>query len=995
MLRIFLLGHFEVTLDGRPAEIDSRPVQLLLAYLALNAKSPQPRDRLAGILWPDSDESNALANLRHALWRLRQAIGEDNYLDISKTTLQLNPDADWWVDTAQLEAARGPAEEIDQLIQAVDLYQGHLLPGFYEDWVSLERDRLEGLFQRKIQTLVESLTHAGKWDEVVAHSERWIALGSSPEPAYRALMQAHAALGDAAAMANTYQRCREALMNDLGVEPSPETEGLYRQLASGERPTPPAPGAKPTQVQSTQPATNLPASTTPFFGRRTEIKELTALLENDDVRLATITGPGGIGKTRLALEVGAVVLSDFPDGVWFVDLSPIRDPDLVLPTTAAALGIKEQADQTPLETLKQDLSDRRMLLLLDNFEHLIEASPLVSQLLASARYLKVFVTSRERLRIQGEQDYPLSPLPVPESTDLDIENLRQIVAVRLFEDRARASDRAFQISPSNAADMAQICQRLEGLPLAIELAAARVNSFSPKALLQRLETRLGALTGGRRDAPVRQQTLRATIQWSYDLLTPGEQRLFNRLAVFNRGWTLEQAEAVCQPDLRIDLFDGLASLLDKSLIIRDESDEPRYGMLETLREFALEALEASDEADIIGSRHAHAYADLVERGAPELEYAASMSWISLLEFEHDNLRAALRWAVDQDRDLDLALRLVGAITPFWVLRGYLREGYTSACSVLARTGPDCDLTLRTTVTLGAARLAYRQNNLEDAGRLFALGLDLAQELQDPIQTAEALEGMGNVDTEGGDYDSAPERFERAKSLYRQAEHPVGVANADMNLAWAAMRTGDYLTAEQYLLEALDLYEDAGSQPGIGFTLSGLGEVYLRQGKLEPALDRLGRSLEVREGLGDKWGMAATLGSLGWAHLLQNDTEQARQRLKRSLSLRREIGDKGGTAWCLEKLAEVAAGDGDPGQAVRLFGAAHTLRQSIHSVIDPIDQPAYEAGLAELKEQLGEGEFAARWDEGASASRASIIEDVLGTGSDTGWAQILPRPHSRS
>ncbi len=972
MLRIRLLGHFEVTLDGKPAEIDSRPVQALLAYLALNSSAPQPRERLAGILWPDSDHTNALANLRHALWRLRQVIG-DECLDVSKTSLQLEPQADWWLDAAQLEKSSGPDVTVDELLQAADLYQGQLLPGFYDEWVLLERDRLDALFQRRTQSLIESMAEAGRWSEVIAQSERWIALGSSPEPAYRALMQAHAALGDAAAMANSYQRCRQALMDDLGVEPSPETEALYSRLAAGDRPAAPKSEPPPPEPEASQPMSNLPASTTPFFGRRAEIDELAEQLLGGSARLVTLTGPGGIGKTRLALEAAVRLQDEFPDGVWFIDLAPIRDPDLVVPAIAAAMGVTERADRSALDTLKQALSDRVVLLLLDNFEHLILASPMVSQILASAPRLKVIVTSRERLRIQAEHDFPLLPLPVPKSTSLNPETLRRIETVLLFEDRARAVDRSFDITPANAADVAQICQRLEGLPLAIELAAARVNLFPPKALLQRLETRLEALTGGRRDAPERQQTLRATLTWSYELLSPDERRLFDRLAIFRRGWALEQAEAVCQPELGMDLFDGLASLLDKSLITRDQANEPRYGMLETLREFALENLEASGESDTIGSRHAHVYADLADSSTEALEGAGTIPWIARLEVEHDNLRAAILWTELGQRDLDLALRLVVAMTRFWVLRGYLEEGYTAATAVLRRAGPDTEPILHAGATLAAARLAYRQNNLDESGRHFAVALDLAHVTGNPLQIAEAEEGIGLVATEVGDYATAPTHFKRAQDLYRQAGDVGGVANASMNLGWAAIRTGtDMPSAELYLAEALEMYEQIGRQSGMGFALSGLGEVYLRQGQVGRAQEFLNRSLEIRRRLGDKWGMAATLGSIAWANILEDDLEQARHVLKESLFIRQEIGDKGGSAWCLEKLAEIADATGGTEDSVRLYGFAHALRESIQSVVDPVDQPAYEERLETLRSSLGAERFDALWESGASASISDLV-----------------------
>jgi predicted ATPase/DNA-binding SARP family transcriptional activator len=976
MLRICLLGHFEVMLNGAAVEVDSRPVQALLAILTLKSEAPLPRDQLAGTLWPDSDESNARGNLRHALWRLRQAIGDD-YLAVTKTHLGLDPDADWTADVHDLERAGRTRPETAGLEQAVELYRGHLLPGFYEEWTALERDRLEALFQRLIQTLVEALTDEGRWPDVLTWAERWIALGHSPEPAFRALMQAHAALGDAAAMATAYQRCRDALMDDLGVEPSPETEALFDRLASGERAAavPVEKGSSPAP-EPADTASNLPASLTPFFGREAEITALTDLFQVQGARLVTLTGPGGIGKTRLALEAASRLEETLENGAWFVDLAPISDPGLVASVVAGTLGMREEGGTTVLDSLKLFLADRNLLLIMDNFEHLVKAAPDVSQLLAAAPSVRVLATSRERLRLQGEHDFPVGALLVPPEEVMDIQAVLRNEAIQLFLDRARAANLAFEVTEQNAEQIARICRRLEGLPLAIELAAARINLFAPAQLLGRLETRLGTLTAGRRDAPARQQTLRSAFEWSYDLLSDDEQILFNRLGIFSGGWGLEEARTICQDNLPVDVVDGLASLLDKSLIYRDTSNLPRFGMLEVLRELAQEKLRAANEYDDLAARHAKTYAELAAEGWIEIEGQDPLAWIDRFEAEHDNLRAAMRWTGFGERDLSMALQLVVHLTPSWLLRGYLSEGFANASAILSNTDSHTEPRLLAEASIAAGRLAYRQNQLDDAGRLFGNGLHLAESIDDPILIAEALNGLGNMETEIGDYDSAPTKFLRARTLFRQAEDKMGIANSNTNLAWASIRTGDLNTAEGYLLEALELHESMENQYGIGFALSGLGEVYIRQGELQKAQETLERSLDARETLGDKWGMGATLGSIGWAHLLRSDLDAAEDALKRSLALRHQIGDKGGTAWCLEKLAEVADGTGTPAQAARLYGAARALRDSIGSVIDPADVPAYEERMAHLRETLGQEEFEASWARGAATPTRTLVDSLL-------------------
>jgi predicted ATPase/transcriptional regulator with XRE-family HTH domain len=750
-------------------------------------------------------------------------------------------------------------------------------------------------------------------------------------------------------------------------------------MGRGDRPPDRQPVDVAPVVESVPPEqSGLPASSTPFFGRQAEIEDLVGLLQNDAVRLVTITGTGGIGKTRLALEVASRLAHKTADGVAFVDLAPIRDPNLVVATISAVLDIKEQGDQSPIETLIHHLANRRLILLLDNFEHLIDAAQVVSQLLAAAPTLKVLTTSRERLRLRGEHDVPLAPLPVPATNTTDVTSLRQIDTVRLFEDRAHAVDHSFFLSGDNAEDVAHICRRLEGLPLAIELAAARINIFPPNLLLQRLETRIGALTGGPRDAPERQKTLRSTLEWSYGLLNAEERRLFNRLSIFQGGWALDQAQSVCQPGLGIDIFEGLASLLDKSLITRDHAARPRYGMLETLREYALENLASSAEIDSVALRHAQAYAALAEDSPPNMEGAESRAWTARVEAEHDNLRAALVWTEFGSHHLALSLRLVGALSSFWVLRGHLSEGYASTSRVLSHIKSDEDPRLLATAMLGAARLAYRQNNVADSERLYSAGLDLARQSQDLALIADALEGLGAAATEVGEFDLAARRFLESREAYRKLGRDIGIADADMMLGWVALKTADDETAEEHFVQAVDRAEDAESQIVVAFSLSGLGETFLRQGRLVEAMSTLERSLDIREALGDKWGIAVVLGSLGWAHLLQSEADQAVELLRRSLRLRREIGDKGGTAWCLEKLAEVAADADDDRQAVRLFAAADSLRAGVGSIIDPVDQPARDERLAALRQRLGDSMFEGLWEEGAATPWRDMVDRLLRT-----------------
>lgn len=711
---------------------------------------------------------------------------------------------------------------------------------------------------------------------------------------------------------------------------------------------------------------NVPASLGEFIGREQEADKLLHWLSTPDRRLITMTGPGGTGKTRLALEVLTRIASNFSDGAWFVDLSSLTNPGLVPSAIASVLEVRERGGQSALETLKDALADRKILLLLDNFEQLTEAAPAVSELLGASSGLKCLVTSRELLRIYGELEFPLAPLSLPNDQLKDPEDILETSeAVQLFITRARAVVADFRLSSTNAASVVGICRRVDGLPLAIELAAARTRLFSPKALLDHLEDRLGTLTGGPRDAPARQRTLRATLEWSYSLLEPSEQNLFRQLGTFAGGFDIPSMETVCQPPAAGPRLDDLQSLITKSLVYRDEGDEgqDRYRMLETIREYAFELLQASGESEALALRHAQYFADLADDANQEMYGPKAMAWIARLENDHDNLRSAVNWAVRSSDQTAIALRIAGSLAQFWTLRGYLQEGYSITVAALEHAGAESSIDLQARANLGAARLAYRQNNLEAAEEHYSQALQLSREIDAGKWIAECLVGLGMVDSERGEYRNVDKRFSEALAIFKSIKDRRGIANAVLNLAWSAMRNGDYETAELNLLQSLDIHESIGDQAGLGFSLSGLGEVYLRTNKLAKATSYLGESLEIRSSLGDKWGMGATLGTLGWVAIRQADWDQAEQTLRASLALRQELGDLGGTAWCLEKLAEVKMARSRPAKAAMLYGAANSIRNSIGSSIDPADQDAYEANKRVLKLELGADAFQDAWDRG--------------------------------
>ena len=581
---------------------------------------------------------------------------------------------------------------------------------------------------------------------------------------------------------------------------------------SADQPSPPP--TSPTPLLRAAGGARLPLPPTPLVGRERALAEVAALLRPGDVRLLTLTGPGGVGKTRLALAVADDLGPAFADGAAFVDLSAVRDPGLVLPAVARALGRREAPGTPAPDALAAALRTRRLLLVLDNLEQVTGAAPAVAGLLAACPGLTVLATSRAPLRVRAEQEYPVPPLAPPERRPNAAAEVAGNPAVALFDARARAVAPDFALTDANATAVGEICRRLDGLPLAIELAAARVKVLSPQALLARLSNRLAVLTTGARDQPERLRTMRATIAWSDDLLSPEEQALFRRLAVFAGGCTVEAAEAVIPPagDCEVDVLEGIASLLDHGLLRRadDLGDGPRFGMLETIREFALERLETSGEADPIRRAHAAYFVDLAERSEPHLYgFEEAPTWLARLGAEHHNLRAALTWAEAQG-EVELSLRLGTALVPFWFTRGYPTEGRIWLERALAGTA-NAAPPMRAKALMGAARLATQQGDYGRATLWAEESLALAEAAGDPRGVAGALHGLGTLAGDQGDHARATALNTRALGLYRACGDMRGAAFMLNNLGLVASRQGDLARATTLLEEALALFRRIGDR----------------------------------------------------------------------------------------------------------------------------------------------------------------------------------------
>jgi predicted ATPase/DNA-binding XRE family transcriptional regulator len=779
----------------------------------------------------------------------------------------------------------------------------------------------------------------------------------------------------------------------------------------------------PTTLPTT-PSTSsrLPRPPTSLVGRERELSGTCALFrldpDREGTRLLTLTGPGGVGKTRLALAIASEVAGDYPDGVAWVELAPLRDPDLVLSAIAQALEVGEGGEHSLQERLETALVERRLLLVLDNCEHVLPAMPLVGDMLAAAPRLRVLATSRARLRLRGERELPIEPLALPEAsgaTAPSVETLAGVAAVQLFVARATEVRPGFALTPENADLVAAICRQVDGLPLALELAAARVKILPPAALRARLAQRLPLLTGGARDAPERQQTMRQAIAWSHELLSESEQILFRRLAVFAGGCTLEAAAGVAGGDR--DGIDLVASLVDQSLLRQIEPPAPgaaeaRFTMLETVREYAWERLEASGEAEAVRQAHAAFCLTLAERAEPELTGPAQAEWLNRLEIEHDNLRAALAWALTSDAGI--ALRFTAALGRFWRMHGHAREGLSWLQQALALSA-DTPTVARGKALEEAGRLAHDRGDPDQTEALHAAALAIWRALADRHGEARALDELGNVAHDRGDFTRAVAFHEQALALTRETGDRRGTGRALNNLgmvalyqsqderAWqlyeealaimreigdafganvvrnnlgiVAVRRGDLDQAAALATACLDGCQELGDEQGVGTALFNLAEVAQLQGDFEQSAALYDEARQRLQGLGDDRAVAEVCSGLATLALLQGDAARAAALVGTSLALAQRVDDQLKIAEALEGVAAVAAHRGAAERAAHVLGAAAALRERIAAPVAGHHRAAYAQLVAATRAALQPAAFAAAWDIGQEWSLDQVVAEA--------------------
>jgi predicted ATPase/serine/threonine protein kinase len=686
------------------------------------------------------------------------------------------------------------------------------------------------------------------------------------------------------------------------------------------------------------PPTNLPPRTSELIGRERELDEVVTMLRAAKLRLLTLTGPGGTGKTCLAVEAARRQLEYFADGVFAVDLSTLADPERIAPQIAEVFGLKESAGRSLTEELERHLADKRMLLVLDNFEHLLAGAAYVSRLLASAPRMKLLATSRALLHLRLEREYAVEPLAVPQFASLPaLDDLASTPAVALFLERARQAKPSFALTTENARAVVEVCRRVEGLPLAIELAAARVKLLAPQAMLERLSPQLRLLTGGPRDLPTRQQTMRGAVAWSYELLERADKALLRRLAVFVGGATLEAVEVVCGKG-EIDVLDAVGSLLDKSLLRQREPEngEMRFTMLEVVREYALEQLEESREAEAARQAHARYFLELAEKAEPELVGARQVAWLARLEAENDNLRTALLWLLE--RDANGCLRLAAAVRNHWVRHGHYTEGR----------------------------------------RWLEAALERSRAAPAPVR-ARALAGAGSLARHQGDLAAARGYFGEHLRIGRETGDPRLIGWASLSLGTVGMLQADLQTARVYLEESLARGRELGDDRLIGNAINLLGELAREEGEWDEARERYEQALALHNHAGSQVGVSTALTNLGAVAYAAGDLEAAGASYRDALVIAQALGDREGISYCLEGLGAVAAGRRAWARAARLGGAAEALREAVGAPLQLLEERLHEGWVARLRAALDTTTREAEWTRGRATTPEEAISEALADG----------------
>lgn len=913
MLQLSLLGQVRISLDGEAVSgFVSSKAQALLCYLAMTLQGAS-RDTLIGLLWDELPEPDAKANLRVTLSNLRKLVGD--HLEADRQWVQFNRSLPYRLDTETFEGALAGGASLSALTEAAELYRGDFMAGFYlrdvplySDWQANERERLQRVALEIFDVLTQRLVARAEFPRAIHYASRLLALEPWREASHRELMRLYARTDNYTAALKQFETCRELLETELGVEPSAETEELNERIKSARN----------------RPRPIFPLQSSPLVGRVRELTLIADYLTTAECRLLTLAGPGGVGKTRLALEAAHRQTSGFLEGVYFVPLAAATTVDAFLAAVASSLSFQFEGAKKPAEQLLAFLRGKEVLLVLDNFEQLVEAGTDFLIWLLEETSVKLLITSRERLKLRSEWILALEGLPYPASA---LEASDDYDAVRLFLQTALRVSGGLRANTRDKAAVARLCRLLEGLPLALELAAAWVWQRPVEDIATAIEGGIELLTTDARDVPERQRSIRAVFEHSWHLLTQEERWTLSRLAVFAGGFTAQAASQVVGTTMPV-----LSSLVDKFLLQCSANDH--YEQHSLLHQYAREKLaEHPKETAAIEARHAGYFLAFAEEAEQKLAGEQQRAGLESLETEHDNLRAALDWSLRSE--LATGLRIAGALWQFWRMRGYLAEGRRWYEALLAHP----------------AALPSQER-------------------------AKALAGAGTLAFYQGDYESSHSYHSEALAIRSQLGLKEAAARSRYNLGSLAAIKGDDLTAKAYFEEGIATFREMGNHWAVAYSLTNLGNITAKLGQADEAVAMFEESLQLGHQLGDQQIIVQALYHLGSAKLLQGEERTAEHLLKESLTLSHSLAFEHGIANALEGLAQLAAHLNDAPRAARLWGAAEALRDTLGTPLTPDQEPEYEQEIATVRTWLGEADFEVIWREGREMPLEAVVSFAL-------------------
>ena len=915
-LALHFLGLPQLYLDDTPVTTDRRKAVALLAYLAVN-RGKHTREFLSGLLWPDYAQAKAFSNLRRTIWEVHQVLGED-WLLADRESLHLNEDGEIALDVArfrdllsQSHLQSDPSPRISLLSDAAKLYRNHFLTGFslkdafpFNEWAYTESEDLRRQLADALTTLSEDYCALGQAEKAIPYARRLISLDPLNESTHRQLMEVYIQAGQHGAALKQYQTCEQTLRKELNLDPQPETRELYKKIRKGE--IKPIPVEK--QIETTIPKHNLPIQLSTFIGREKEPDEIANLIARN--RLVTLVGVGGVGKTRLSLQVGEKVLNNYPNGVWFIALDSLSDSSLVPQTVAAVFHIREGSSNRPIiEILMNVLREKTTLLILDNCEHLLDAcAQLITSLLTNCPNLKILATSREILNVLGEATYYVPSLSMPEHENTSIENLSEYESIQFFTERAALALSSFRLTDVDLPIIVNICRKVDGIPLAIELAAAHVNMLSIDQIVRQLNESFNLLTGGSRTALPRQQTIRASIEWSWNLLTEEEQTFMRQLSIFAGGWTLESTQEICSGDV----LGLISSLVKKSLIVTNQEAgrETRYRFHEMIRQYAGEKLAESGEEDNIRTRHLKYFVAFSEQADYAVRGPAQLEWDARLNDERDNIRAALKWAFKTD--IEAGLYLSGRLWFFWESFD-IREGARWLAEFTETSQANSYPRAKAKALLAHTRILELLQQTDQARMTAEVCVELFEACNDQ---------QGEIDglLASGDITNLPKQL--VDKLARQAFIKSQAINDTWRRALALGVWGwDHRDPEQARArweKSTDLFREVGDSIYLVSYLCYLAQFEISMGYLDSAKKRLDEAVLLSQQINRKRTRLTVLHVSGNLASIMGDYDQARTNLQKGLTLGEELGERMESLWCRAKLGSLAVNQGNLVEARQLL-----------------------------------------------------------------------------